>query len=133
MSTRCVIAAVTEVGVKGVYVHGDGYPDGSCGKLATLPKMIADHGLSKVVGTLLASPAGWYSFDGGDDDYGLDVVPGFGNRFTAGMTEYYTDAHQVDWDLQYVYLIHPDGSIQWADKGVTQDDVPWSALEWCAA
>ncbi len=146
MSTRSLIGAETENGIKMVYVHCDGYPDDYWGKVQTLQRLVAEHGLDRVVSTLLETPAGWSSFDGNAEqlsqferDGRFELVPGFGVRHTLtevdlggrttvqGNKEYATpeDAHEY-WDTEFVYVITADGKLRWAPHW----DAPWAELEW---
>ena len=36
MSTRSILAFDTDKGVRGVYIHSDGYPEGQWGRMAQL-------------------------------------------------------------------------------------------------
>lgn len=147
MSTRGLVGAETESGIKAVYVHSDNYPDGQWGKIETLRRLVAAHGVSKVLATLLETPAGWSSFDGepgdelsaGHTDGRFELVPGFGVRYTLdeidmgglgkmtqGNTEYDGPGSPINWDIEYVYVIAADGTtLRWAEGA---ED--WSKLVW---
>lgn len=130
MSTRSIVAFETEVGIRGVYVHYDGYPDG---RLPVLKKMINRDGAAKVTATILAIPA-WASLD---NDQSLDsnpfVIEGYGRRFNPEDKDDYFTPNQLQewWDSEYVYVIHPEtGAIRWAAIGVGHEGQSWEALEW---
>lgn len=137
MSTRSLIGGDTDRGTIMVYVHSDGYPDGHWGKIETLRRLIAAHGIDRVMATLLQTTSGWSSFDGDTDD-GLskayddgrfELVPGFGVRYTLtemeprwpggqpyvqGNTSYATPADFTGdadnwWDVAYIYVVSADG------------------------
>lgn len=150
MSTRCLIGAETESGIRAVYCHSDGYPDNFYGKVETLRRLIAQHGLSKVVSTLLATPAGWSSFDGepgdelspGHTDGRFELVPGFGVRYTLdeidmgglgktvqGNTEYAGPDKPLNWDVEYVYVIAADGkTLRWAPAAGVRKILQWNEV-----
>jgi hypothetical protein len=136
MSTRSLIGAETDSGIRLVYVHSDGYPDGQWGKVQTLQRLIATHGIDRVVSTLLHTPAGWSSFDGNPtgemyptDPDRFELVAGFGVRYIGeqGNEHYATpeDAHEY-WDTEYVYVLNPQGILRWAAHW----DTKWADLQW---
>jgi hypothetical protein len=144
MSTRCLIGAETESGVKMVYVHSNGYPDGQWGKVQTLQRLVSQFGLGGVLSTLLETPSGWSSFDGspgdelqaGHTDGRFELIPNFGVRYTLtptsdgtvqGNTSYATPGELATyWDIEYIYIITSDGKLKWSPH--SGDD--WDALPW---
>lgn len=146
MSTRSLVGAETESGIKMVYVHSDGYPEGQWGKIATLQQLVAKHGVSKVVSTLLETTSGWSSFDGvpgvelsaGHADGRFELVPDFGIRYTLdvipgmeaytpqGNSEYDTEATSHEADAVYLYVISADGkTLRWAENNDRWDKLNW--------
>lgn len=137
MSTRCLMGADTESGIKAVYVHSDGYADGEHGVINVLRGLVATHGLNRVVSTLLRKDSPWDMFADWTprpeytwyftDQY--EIVPGFGVRFdVAGR--YFTTSDRIPWDIEYVYVIQTDGTLRWAHKGVTKGDRTWRTQQW---
>ncbi len=132
MSTRSAVGAETEGGTRAVYVHSDGYPEA---KLDDLRQLVAQHGLSKTVATLLATPSGWgyinAEFPAHD---GEQLIPGFGARLTRGFTEYMTPEKPFSWDIEYIYIISADGkTIRWAHSGIARASSgghKWDSLDW---
>lgn len=126
MSTRSVVYARTESGTKGVYVHSDGYPEWA---LPALHGLIAKHGLDRTVTTLLGKPNGWSHLDPDKEDElpelyrdgRFEAVPGFGVQYTEvdnqGDTEYRT-LENPGWDIEFLYVIEPDGTITWTTPGL---------------
>lgn len=146
MSTRSLIGAETESGAKMVYVHSDGYPDGHWGKVETLQRLVAKHGVSKVAATLLKTTSGWSSLSDSDREelpamyqdgrfelvsgfgirYTLDVIPGKESYTPQGNSEYDTESTTYKADAEYLYLICMDGkTLRWAENSG-----PWDQLEW---
>lgn len=146
MSTRSVVYARTESGLKGVYVHYDGYPDG---RLPVLAELIRRDGVSAVVVAILGRPSGWShlsphqdgELEGGQNDGRFIAVPGYGVQYNhepvtttwsddpvvQGATEYQTpDGVIGDCFIEYVYVIEHDGSVTWAPN----DGASWDSLAW---
>lgn len=136
MSTRCWIGADTETGIKAVHVQCDGdiYAE-------EIPKLVAEHGVDKVVSTLLKTAHPWECFFDFEvrpeytwyhtDRY--EIVPGFGVKFNVDQPppEYYTTKDRIRWDIEYVYVISADGkSLRWCSKGVTKGDRTWRTQDW---
>ena len=119
MSTRSIVAAQTEKGLVGVYVHFDGYPEG---RLPVLEALIKRDGVETVVATLLEGQD-WSSLDNepeppGEFDGGKTFVPGYGlcysSKYGSDRSPYWTPDQGYDWmGTEYIYFIHPDGSITW--------------------
>lgn len=133
MSTRSILAFDTEKGVRGVYVHSDGYPDGPSGRLANLDALIERDGVSKVATTVLAHSHWHYLFaEDISNPMNYSTVPGYGAYFDHhGCDRYFTpDQLQEWWDSEYVYLVSPDGSFKWAPLGVGHDGLTWDTIEW---
>lgn len=137
MSTRSILAFDTEKGVRGVYVHSDGYPEGPSGRLVNLDALIERDGVSKVATTVLAH-SHWHFLFAERESYdeahypAQTVVPGYGVFFDHQTADRYftTDQLKEWWDSEYVYLVSPDGSFKWAALGVGHDDLTWESLEW---
>jgi len=136
MSTRCWIGAETEVGIRAVHVQcdGDSYAE-------AIPELVAEHGIDKVVSTLLKTAHPWLGFAWtpmpehvhlySSDRY--EIVPGgFGVKFNVNeqAPEYYTPKDQIPWDIEYVYVILADGTLSWCHKGVTKRGRTWRTQEW---
>lgn len=148
MGTRSIVYARTESGIKGVYVHWDGYPEG---RLPVLSALIGRDGVSKVVCTLLGRPSGWSHLKPSQDetlrDYESDgrfeAVPGYGVQYTdtefpdplkeGQLTrqgaETYSDTSPESRHLwiEWLYVIEEDGSISYAEN---LPGTKWDALEW---
>lgn len=145
MSTRSVVFAHTESGMKGVYVHWDGYPEG---RLPALHSIIQRDGVSKAVITILGKPSGWSHLspeqDGNlgrmYDDGRFIAVPGYGIQYNdqpvehwgkevvQGDLEYRTpESVMGDVFIEFVYIIEQDGSISWAENDYTKT---FDKLEW---
>ena len=146
MSTRSIVYGRTDSGIKGVYVHWDGYPEG---RLPVLHALIARDGVDKVMSTLLARPSGWSSLHPEQDsqlpplysDGRFEVVPGYGIQYSdvempdaisgemtkQGDSAYRTTSieDRVIW-VEFLYVIEPDGSITWAENF----SEPWDTLKW---
>jgi hypothetical protein len=137
------------MGIKGVYVHFDGYPDG---RLPVLDALVKRDGVSKVVCTLLARPSGWSQLDQHLDslpdhynDGRFESVPGYGIQYTdtefvdqltgektqQGNKEYMdTSAETRDMWIEYVYIVEQDGSISWApNKDADWENLPWRSWQ----
>jgi len=128
MSTRSVVAAEFEDGIKGVYVQSDGYPEGECGMLNQLAQKIARDGVTKVVKTILGKPNGWSSLIECDElplgftDGRFLLVKGYGVQFSAKKVKGF-DHPQANTEYRrpgdggeaYFYVIRPDGSIAWCE------------------
>lgn len=148
MGTRSIVYARTESGIKGVYVHWDGYPDG---RLPVLAALMARDGVDKVVCTLLARPSGWShlkpSQDGTLREYESDgrfeAVPGYGVQYTdTEMPDPFNDGKMVRqgneaysdttaesrniW-IEWLYVIEQDGAISYAEN---LPGTNWDALDW---
>jgi len=146
MSTRSIVFARTESGIKGVYVHWDGHPRS---RLAALDELIQRDGVSKVVSTLLGKPNGWSQIypnhDGvlhpWESDGRFLGIPGYGVQYTdtpvpdplnpgqmsvQADTKYRTtDSVGGDSWEEYVYIIEESGQVAWA---VVEGD--WGDLVW---
>ena|SRR6478609_4280553 len=126
MGTRSIVAARTESGIKGVYVHWDGYPEG---RLPVLRAMIERDGVSKVVRTIIGKPNGWshLSNEMGDElesmhsDGRFIAVPGYGVQYAdypiQGDQNYWEPKDHTESEvfIEYIYIINEDGSVDWAD------------------
>jgi hypothetical protein len=136
MSTRSIVYGHTESGIKGVYVHFDGYPEG---RLPVLAKLIQRDGVDRVMSTILAQTWGWSSLDANPvppelppymGDGRFELVTGYGVRYTkddGGEPDYRDTSQQArDIFIEYVYVVEQDGSISYA----TNQDVPWDDLAW---
>lgn len=138
MGTRSYVAAETERGTIGVYVHWDGYPEG---RLPVLRAIAARDGLAKMVKTIVGKPNGWSSLspnahdadsahmtDSMQRDGRFELVPGYGVEYTEvegqADTSYWTPAthHPESW-AEYIYIIRPDGSVRWAETEYGNADV----------
>lgn len=130
MSTRSILAFETEVGIRGVSVHYDGYPQD---KLPTLAKMVARDGAPKVTATILAHPD-WASLeeDQIEDDTNPLVVTGYGRRFDDGGASYFTPTQlQEWWDSEYAFVMHPEtGAVRWVALGIGHQGLTWEDLSW---
>lgn len=144
MSTRSIVFARTESGLKGVYVHWDGYPQG---RLPVLHEMIRRDGVSKTVSTIVASPSGWSHLNplqGSElepmyDDGRFIAVPGYGVKYNdqpvefhgreiiQGDTEYRTPEMSQDVFIEFMYVIEEDGTITWAENDFTR---PFNRQVW---
>lgn len=133
MGTRSVVAAEFPDGIKGVYVHSDGYPEGPSGMLNTLGALIARDSVDKVITKIVGKPNGWSSLDQNQTRENLNqmykdgrflAIPGYGVQFSAklvkiggkpyrqALTEYRKPG---DGGEAYFYLIKRDGSIDWVE------------------
>lgn len=135
MSTRSILAFDTEKGVRGVYVHSDGYPDGEMGRLNQVSILIARDGISKVATTVLEHSHWAYLFSDRTEDSlvipGDILVLGYGAWFETEDKNYFTpDQLKEYWDSEYVYLVDSEGQVRWADIGVGHDDLTWESLQW---
>jgi len=124
MATRSIVAAHTEKGVRGVYVHWDGYPEG---RVPVLKHLIARDGVGKVVATILGQPHGWSHLDpeivesqapgiNGADRF--LTIPGYGVQYLPypiqGNENYWTPTDGSDWmGIEYVYLITESGEVEY--------------------
>lgn len=134
MSTRAWVGAETETGIKAVYVHCDGDSMGE-----QIKELVAQHGLSKVVSTLLQKSDPWEAFADWTprpehnwyftDQY--DIVPGFGVRINPETPWHYrTPKDLIPWDIEWVWIIESDGTLKWSHKGVTKGDRTWRTQDW---
>lgn len=147
MGTRSIVYARTESGIKGVYVHWDGYPEG---RLPVLSALIGRDGVSKVVCTLLGRPSGWShlspqydSLRSFEQDGRFEAVPGYGVQYTDTEfpdpfndgtmmrqgNESYSDTSPESRHLwiEWLYVIEQDGSISYAEN---LPGTKWEALDW---
>ena len=130
MSTRSIVAAEFEDGVKGVYVHSDGYPEGQWGMLNQLSTKIARDGAAKVIKTILGKPSGWSSLiehdelPSGHTDGRFLLIKGYGVQFSRKLfpklgKDYRqgddTYRYPGDGGEEYFYLIRRDGTIEWCE------------------
>lgn len=148
MGTRSIVAARFAEGLKGVYVHWDGYPDG---RLPVLKALIERDGVETVIKTILGKPSGWSSLsqhqEPDDLGFGMDdgrflAIPGYGVQYNdqpvkasysstpvvQGNEQYWTpDEHTADEVfIEYIYIIERDGTIKWAESmKVGYDDLEW--------
>lgn len=137
MSTRSILAFETEMGVRGVYVHTDGYPEGEWGRLNQLSILIARDGVSKVATTVLEH-SHWsclFAEQVTKPEYSPEhetLVVGYGMYFEhdAGDRYFTPDQLQDWWDSEYVYLVNPEGEVKWVALGVGHDDLTWESLQW---
>jgi len=147
LSTRSIVYARTESGIKGVYVHWDGYPSG---RLPILHELIQRDGVVKVVYTIMAKPSGWSHLNAGQGhdleqmysdgrfiavhgygvQYNDQAVEVWGGPVVQGDEQYRTPDDSNDVFIEYVYIIEPDGSISWAENDYT---VPFAKLPWRAS
>jgi hypothetical protein len=132
MATRSYVAAETERGIIGVYVHWDGYPEG---RLSVLRDLVARDGLATVVKTIVGKPNGWshLSADPGNNELSIGmqdgrfgVVPGYGVEYTTvqgqARTEYWTpETNSAESWCEYVYIIRTNGTVDWAPIGCGDD------------
>lgn len=118
MSTRSIVAAQTEKGLVGVYVHFDGYPES---RLPVLDGLIKRDGVDTVVATLLKGQD-WSVLDNdpdppGEFDKGKTFIPGYGLCYGstyASASEYWTPDLGYEWmGVEYLYVIHTDGTVTW--------------------
>lgn len=147
MGTRSVVFARTESGLKGVYVHFDGYPDG---RLPLLRTLIKRDGVDTVVRTILGKPSGWSHLNADQssvlekylEDGRFLAIPGYGVQYNDQPVETpWSDTPVVQGELkyrtpedvfgdpfiEYVYVIEEDGSISWAENDYTR---PWRHQRW---
>ena len=118
LSTRAVIAVrIGDVGIKGVYHHFDGYPDGLGSSLYDIVDL---YGYDFVKENLIdAHPSGWSSIleyldDGGEcychsnrDGVLSDVrLPQYVEDWKINVEELFDDG----W-IEYVYIVEPDDTI----------------------
>jgi hypothetical protein len=138
MSTRSILAFETEKGIRGVYVHCDGYPEGEWGRLNQFSQLVARDGISKVAATVLAH-SHWShllvsnAYVEGHPPPSHEIpLDGYGAYFEHVDRDRYFTPDQLKewWDSEYVYLVNPLGEIRWADIGVGHDDLTWDSLEW---
>lgn len=149
MGTRSYVAAETESGIKGVYVHWDGYPEG---RIPVLQRLIARDGLSKVVRTIIGKPNGWSSLDDRAVDHEsagmagemltggrFELIPGYGVQYTSTPTEhapegqadkaYWTpETHDPDSWAEFIYIITTEGTVRWAETQHGSADV--AGFDW---
>jgi hypothetical protein len=129
MATRSIVAAHTEKGVRGVYVHWDGYPEA---RIPVLTELLARDGVGKVVATIMGTPAGWSSLDptqkavlddtpGYSDDrfaavagYGVQYTLTDNNGYVQGNEEYWTPEDTDAYGAEFAYLITEDGKVEYA-------------------
>lgn len=141
MSTNAIIAAEFEDGVKGVYLHSDGYPEGQFGVLNQLTIKIERDGVDKVIRKLLGKPSGWSCIFNDEDisdnlramysDGRFLFVSGYGIQYSRRVIRGMKDSDGGPYrqgDEDYVrpgigwgpwYVIQRDGQIAW-----TQGDWP---------
>lgn len=139
MSTRSIVAAETEKGIIGVYVHCDGYPEG---RLPVLRALAARDGLAKVVHTIVGKPNGWSCLDedqpAEDENIRLGApdrfatVVGYGIEYTTvegqADTEYWTPNSdpEANWAIAFFYIIRTNGTVDWAENG----GGPYASFTW---
>ena len=137
MSTRSLVAAETEKGVVGVYVHWDGYPDG---RIEVLRQLAQRDGMAAMVRTIVGKPNGWSSLDPeaatlsiGYHDGRFALVPGYGIEYTnvenQGHTEYWTpETHDPETWAEYLYIIRANGTVDWAPINSDERDI--TTFDW---
>lgn len=137
MGTRSYVAAETERGIIGVYVHWDGYPDG---RIPVLRELVARDGLATVVKTIVGKPNGWSGLSAHDtelspgmQDGRFEAVPGYGIQYTTvdGQADdsYWTpETHDAESWCEYLYIIRTDGTVDWAEIEYGNRDI--SAYNW---
>jgi hypothetical protein len=124
MSTHAIIAAVFDDGTRGVYVHHDGHPQA---RISGLAELIARDGVEKVRYTICGNPFGWseigtapsqQTLRPGMRDGRFAVVDGYGISYTRtdNPGRFWTpEEGDQDWDVSYVYTIHPDGTVDYRE------------------
>lgn len=133
MSTRSVVYGRTDSGIKGVYVHSDGYPEA---RLPVLAELIRRDGVDRAMSTLLEQTWGWSFLDSAPEtqlpaskqDGRFELVPGYGVRYTVedgGEPNYRDTSNEGRLDAVYVYVIEQDGTVSYAENGAL-----WDALDW---
>lgn len=141
MSTRSILAFETEKGVRGVYIHSDGYPEGKHGRLSQLKILLERDGVTKLATTVLAHPYWSCLFaDTTENSTNLNdntFVSGYGQVFEPEPGDRYFTPDQLAewWDSEYVYLVNPEGKVRWATLGVRipggyTGDKGWDSLQW---
>jgi hypothetical protein len=122
------VAAETEVGLRGVYVHWDGYPSA---RLPALEAVIKRDGVGKAVMTILGEPHGWSQLDPNYNDpqpEGINgaerfvTVPGYGVQYKpypiqGDETHWTPETEPGSYGDEYIYIINDRGEIRWADCG----------------
>lgn len=129
------IAVETESGILATDVRRDDGP-GKSGMIGILRRLARRHGVSKVVSTLLQTPASWFSFDGNpsvehyhelqSDELPVELIDGFGIRRSA--RDYEDPTSFIPFDVAYIYLITADGTLRWAD--CRNSICEWEQLQW---
>jgi hypothetical protein len=125
------------MGIRGVYVHWDGYPEG---RLPVLRALIERDGVSRVVMTIMGQPSGWSSLSpdtfepqapGHNGEERFTTVPGYGVQYKPhpiqGNEHYWTPADAPgDYGDEFIYIIDPEGNVRWA----ATDGDTFAALQW---
>lgn len=141
MGTRSVIATAYPDGVKGRYIHWDGYPSAMAPPLV---EIVLRDGLEAAVSTLLEAHYGWSSIDSGQQDGSLGPgmtdgrfvsVPGYGVAYTTEQGQSSPDEWiRVDQEgtwCEYAYVLTPAGLVMCvigeADRWLVLGTIPWTA------
>jgi hypothetical protein len=145
MSTRSYVAAETEQGIKGVYVHWDGYPSE---RIPHLQAFAQRDGLAKMVETIIGKPNGWSTLDchqkgqlpEWENDGRFVAIPRYGVQYTdtpvkmgfqdepviQADPEYWTpETHDPRTWCEYVYIIRTNGTVDWAQINGPIDQWQW--------
>lgn len=141
MGTRSVVATRYPDGVKGRYIHWDGYPTHMA---KALFQIVARDGLEGAAYTLMEAHYSWSSIDPGQQDGPLSAgmndgrfvtVPGYGVAYTTEQGQSSPDEwHRPDerdtW-CEYAYVIAPAGLMMCVigrnEAWLVLGTIPWTA------